>query len=260
MGPREHPGQSSLPDPGALGGTAPPAYRPGRADRAAAEPLRVVEVPGPAAPGSAEPPAPAAPSGTWEARDDFRGPYLQIARTYLVRPLPDGFEIIDQHALHERLTLEGLKRDLARGTLEVQRFLVPELVELARDEVQLLSDHLQELVPVGIELAVFGETTVAVHGLPARLRAPDAAGLVRDVVAVLRDAGRAPRAEEVLERVLHSAACRSSIMAGDALREEEIRALLERAAEFENDQTCAHGRPTRVRFSLADLEKAFHRR
>ena len=177
-----------------------------------------------------------------------------------IRDRPDGFEIIDQHALHERLTLEGLKRDLARGTLEVQRFLVPELVELARDEVQLLSDHLQELVPVGIELAVFGETTVAVHGLPARLRAPDAAGLVRDVVAVLRDAGRAPRAEEVLERVLHSAACRSSIMAGDALREEEIRALLERAAEFENDQTCAHGRPTRVRFSLADLEKAFHRR
>ncbi|HRV82970.1 MAG TPA: MutL protein, partial [Planctomycetota bacterium] len=59
---------------------------------------------------------------------------------------------------------------------------------------------------------------------------------------------------------LHSAACRSSIMAGDVLSESDIQSLLVRASELESDQTCPHSRPTRVRFTLADLEKAFHRR
>jgi DNA mismatch repair protein MutL len=202
----------------------------------------------------------AAGAGSWEAVDDLRGPFLQVARTYLVRALPDGFEIVDQHALHERLTFELLRKDVREGSMEVQRLLVPELVELSRAEVERLAAHLEELRGIGIELALFGDTTVAVQGLPARLRRPDVEGLVRDVVESLARTGRAPSAEDVLEEVLHSAACRSSVMAGDALTDEEIRALLERARESETDQTCPHARPPRVRFRLADLEKAFHRR
>ncbi len=244
------PAQRALPDPGPEERARAPHAAAHERDRAAAEPLRVFEVPGPI---EVEPDA-------WSARDELRGPFLQIARTYIVRPLADGFEIIDQHALHERLTLEGLERDLAAGRVEMQRALVPELVELARDEVRLLEDWFEELAKGGIELAAFGPTTIAVHGLPARLRNPDPAGLVRDLVAWLREQGRAPTPRDVLERALHSAACRSSIMAGDPLTESEMRSLLERAAEHDNDQTCAHGRPTRVRFTLSDLEKAFHRR
>ncbi len=196
----------------------------------------------------------------WTGGDDLRGPFLQVARTYILRAVPDGFEIIDQHALHERLTYELLLRDVRAGTPGVQRLLVPELVELSRAEVEGLADHLRSLRAIGIELELFGATTIAVHGLPARLRAPDVAGLVRDLCELLSRTGRAPRVEEVLEEVLHSAACRSSVMAGDELAEEEIRALLGRARELDSDQTCPHARPTRVRFTLSDLEKAFHRR
>jgi DNA mismatch repair protein MutL len=196
----------------------------------------------------------------WTGGDDLRGPFLQVARTYIVRAVPDGFEIIDQHALHERLTYELLLRDVRAGTPLVQRLLVPELVELSRAEVEGLSEHLPALRAIGIELEVFGVTTIAVHGLPARLRAPEPQGLVRDLCDLLARTGRAPRVEEVLEEVLHSAACRSSVMAGDELAEEEIRALLGRARELDSDQTCPHARPTRVRFTLSDLEKAFHRR
>jgi DNA mismatch repair protein MutL len=71
---------------------------------------------------------------------------------------------------------------------------------------------------------------------------------------------RAPEPERLLEEVLHRAACRSSVMAGDALAPEEIASLLERGAGLESDQTCVHGRPTRVRFTLGDLERAFLRR
>lgn len=196
----------------------------------------------------------------WAPVDDLRGPYLQVAKTYLMRAVPDGFEIIDQHALHERLTFEYLRRDVRENKVEVQRLLVPELVDVSRSDLELLSGHLESLGRIGIELAVFGEGTMAVHGLPARLRHPDPEGVVRDLIEILGRTGKPPEAEDVIEEVLHSAACRSSIMAGDELTESDIQSLLERARELETDQTCPHSRPTRVKFSLADLERAFHRR
>ncbi len=98
------------------------------------------------------------------------------------------------------------------------------------------------------------------HGLPSRLKHPDAEGVIRDLIEILCRDGKLPQAEDVIEEVLHSAACRSSIMAGDQLDDSAITSLLQRCAELESDQTCPHSRPTRVRFSLADLEKAFHRR
>jgi len=203
---------------------------------------------------------PEPPPGALAREDDLRGPFLQIARTYVVRALEDGFEIVDQHALHERLTFEGLLAEALEGRVEVQRFLVPELVEVGPAQAELLEAHAGSLGSLGIQLARFGPATIAVHGLPARLRHPDAEGLVRDVLAVIERTGRSPQARDVLEEVLHRAACRSSVMAGDELSDEEIRSLLARAAALASDQTCPHARPTRVRFTLADLEKAFHRR
>ncbi|MBL6721033.1 MAG: hypothetical protein ISQ08_06445, partial [Planctomycetes bacterium] len=214
-----------------------------------------------AGPGAAGAPAGAAPSpDPWAPTDSLRGPYLQVAKTFIMREVADGFEIIDQHALHERLTYELLLREVQGGTVEVQRLLVPEVVEVSRADLARLEEHAGELGKLGIELAVFGETAVAVSGLPVRLRNPDPEGLVRDLVEVIARTGKPPTAADVLEEVLHRCACRSSVMAGDTLSQEEIQALLERAAALESDQTCPHARPTRVRFTVSDLERAFHRR
>jgi len=202
----------------------------------------------------------AEPGQAWEARDEFAGPFLQVAKTYVVRALPDGFEILDQHALHERVTFERLKADLAKGGIEVQRLLVPELVELSRSEVQSLTAHMAALAKIGFELEPFGPTTVAIQGLPALLRHPRPETLLRDLNAMIERLGTVPTGQELLDEVLHSMACRSSVMAGDVLSDSEIQALLTRASELESDQTCPHGRPTRVRFRLSDLEKAFHRK
>ena len=188
------------------------------------------------------------------------GRVLQVAATYLVRELADGLEIVDQHALHERVTYERLKAELAAGKVEVQRELVPELVELARSEVHVLAEHLPTLERLGIDLAIFGPTTVAVHGLPSLLKRRAGPRLVRELVAALSDGEKLPGPEQLLDHVVHSMACRRSVMAGDELAPEEIESLLEAAARLPHDQTCPHGRPTRVRLSLADLERAFHRR
>jgi len=186
-------------------------------------------------------------------------PLVQVARTYILRALADGFEIVDQHALHERITFEALRAELARGEVEVQRLLVPELVEVDRAQVTLIASRVGELARAGVLIEPFGDTTLAVHGLPARLQRPRPALLVRDVVALLEE-DKALAGEKLLEEVLHRAACRASVMAGDALSADEMRSLLERGRHLESDQTCVHGRPTRVRFALADLERAFHRR
>jgi len=261
--PEDAPGQGVLPNPGPMAGSG----------RRSSEPFEVREVAGDSyvIPSGRPDPTGDCPSGqgaesvtaspsAWAEVDDLRGPFLQVDRTYIVRALPKGFEIIDQHALHERVTYEGLLREVRAGSVEVQQRLVPELIELSRADVALVSGHVEALKQIGVDVAVFGETTIAVHGVPARLRNPDIDGLVRDAVEVIRRTGKTPAAEDVLEELLHSAACRSSIMAGDALTEEEIHTLLARARELETDQTCPHARPTRVKFDLSDLEKAFHRR
>jgi DNA mismatch repair protein MutL len=186
-------------------------------------------------------------------------PLLQVARTYLVREIENGFEVIDQHALHERIQYEDLLARLRAGALESQRLLVPELVEVARSECQLLCGRAGELSRAGIELSALGESTVALHALPARLARPRATAIVRDLVALLCEE-RQIDAERLLEAALQRAACRSSVMSGDELDQEEMQGLLARGAALLSDQTCVHGRPTRVRFALADLERAFDRR
>ncbi len=240
--------ERALPFVGAMA-SAPAMPRESRSG----EPLRVYDIP----------PRPTAGS---EARDvgpvadgSIHGPFLQVAKTYIVRPLGDGFEIVDQHALHERIQFEALVAEMRRGRVETQRLLVPELVELSRAEVAALADHFDGLARIGIELAAFGATTIAVHGLPARLARPRPAWIVRDALAAIEES-RALEPERLLEEVLHRAACRSSVMAGDALSDEEMRSLLERGRHLLSDQTCVHGRPTRVRFVGADLERAFERR
>lgn len=184
---------------------------------------------------------------------------VQVARTYIVRALPDGFEIIDQHALHERITYECLLSEFKAGACERQRLLLPELVELSRDEAVLVAAHAQDLALLGFELEHFGGETVALHSYPARLERPRGPEMVRAIAAALQE-GRALSRERLLEEVLHRAACRASVMAGDVLEPEEMRELLERGRALESDQTCVHGRPTRIRFTLSDLEKAFLRR
>ncbi len=186
-------------------------------------------------------------------------PVLQVHNTYLIRETPEGFEVLDQHALHERVLFEQFKQDYGAGKIAVQGLLVPELVEVSRADVFLIEEKKEELRKLGFDLEAFGEKTLAVRALPARLRRLVPKEMVEEILSVLKQENNTAK-HGFVEELLHRAACRAAVMAGDTLSQEEIASLFQSAANLDSDQTCPHSRPTRVRFSLYDLEKAFHRR
>jgi len=187
------------------------------------------------------------------------GAVLSVANTFLVREVPGGLEIFDQHALHERVNLEELRREIRAGQVVSQPLLVPALVEVSRAEAELLLGNGEVFRSLGVDLEAFGETTVAVRAVPARLTRLQPEALVRDLLQLAASPASATP-DRLQEETLHTMACRAAVRAGDRLDGEALRDLLRRGAVLPQDRTCAHGRPVRVFLSLADLERAFDRR
>ena len=187
------------------------------------------------------------------------GPVLSVANTFLVREVEGGMEILDQHALHERVNLEELRRELQQGAVVAQPLLVPSLVDVGRAELDLLLRRQEVFAKLGVEIEAFGETTIAIRTVPARLTRLVPEKLVRDLLAIAEENKQATP-DRIAEEMLHSMSCRGAVMAGDRLDAEALHGLLERGADLPQDRTCAHGRPVRVFLTLEDLEKAFYRR
>lgn len=187
------------------------------------------------------------------------GRYLQVLDLYLLLESPDGLLVVDQHALHERVVYERLRAAHRQRAVQVQRLLVPTVVELTPSELQWCLEHREGLAAEGLLVDAFGPSAVAVHGMPTALARVDAAKLLRSLVGDAGlDGGRA-LAEQIAER-FHSMACRSAVMRGDRLDDTEIAALLEAAAGLEHPHNCPHGRPTVLTFGAAELERYFRRR
>lgn len=191
--------------------------------------------------------------------DRGKGAFLSVANTFLFRSVVGGVEIIDQHALHERVNLEELRQELRQGQVLTQPLLVPALVDLSRGELDLLLRHQEVFLKLGVDVDAFGENTLAIRGVPARLTRLRPEKLVNDLLEIatsFRDA----TPDRLQEEMLFSMACRGAVMAGDHVDAAALEGLLKRGADLPQDRTCAHGRPVRVFLSLEDLERAFYRR
>ena len=206
-------------------------------------PLREPSQP-PAAPGhSALPPSPA----------------IQLHNSYLVVQSDDGMLIIDQHALHERIVYEDLLARLNRGTLESQRLLLPEVVDVSSTQASLLGQIQPLIAKLGIEVNEFGPGQVAVHSFPSFLEKLEPGAFVRELLERGEQELLDMHEEELLHEVLDMMACKAAVKAGDPLTGPEIEALLARRELVDRSSNCPHGRPTTLRLSLRDLEKQFKR-
>jgi DNA mismatch repair protein MutL len=185
--------------------------------------------------------------------------YCQIHDTYIVEETDEGFLLIDQHALHERILYEELRRRVARAAVPRQRLLVPEIIDLAPADFARIMELKEQLLKMGLEVEPFGERTIAVQAVPHLAGDAGPRELLLDIVREIREtpAGRPGQREEQLMRVI---ACKTAIKAGERLTRSQIEALLEQRARIGPEPVCPHGRPTTVEFDLPHIERQFHRR
>ncbi len=183
----------------------------------------------------------------------------QFHETYILAQNETGFVIVDQHAAHERLVYERLKRARAGGSVPRQPLLIPAVVELEGGALARLLDEAPALAAMGLVIEPFGPGAVAVQEVPAALAGAEITPLVKDLADRIAEWGGAESLAARHDLVLKTFACHHSIRAGRRLRLEEMDALLREMEATPGSGQCNHGRPTYVEMSLADLEHLFGR-
>lgn len=211
----------------------------------------------PAPQGRAEVAVAAAPAAVEHPLGVARG---QVAATYIVAEAEDGLVLVDQHAAHERLVLERMRRAMADGGVAAQALLLPEVVELDETGCDRLETRLEELASMGLELDRFGPRAMLVRAVPAMLGRTDVRGLVTDLADELAAYDEALSLREKLDAVAGTMACHGSVRAGRILSVAEMNALLREMEVTPHSGQCNHGRPTWVKLGHADIEKLFGRK
>ncbi len=184
----------------------------------------------------------------------------QVAKTYIVAESPDGLILVDQHAAHERLVLERMRKAMANGGVASQALLLPEVVELDEPACDRLEARSAELSEFGLDLDRFGPRAMLVRGVPALLGQGDVIGLVTDLADELAAFDEALSLKERLDHVAATMACHGSVRAGRVLSVAEMNALLREMEVTPHSGQCNHGRPTWVKLAHGDIEKLFGRK
>jgi DNA mismatch repair protein MutL len=183
----------------------------------------------------------------------------QVHENYIVAQTEDGLVIVDQHAAHERLVFEAMRKALDNKRLASQVLLIPEIIDLPEEDCDRLMVQAGELDRLGLAIERFGPGAIAVRETPAMLGEVDATALVRDLADEIAEWNTAGGLRSKLEHVAATMACHGSVRSGRRLRPEEMNALLRDMEATPGSGTCNHGRPTYIELKLADIERLFGR-
>jgi DNA mismatch repair protein MutL len=184
---------------------------------------------------------------------------VQMHDAYLLVETADGVLVIDQHALHERILFEQLRRRMQAGAVERQRLLIPEPIDLTPEQSAVILEQKDALSELGLEVEEFGGGTILLSSFPAILTRASPAVIFRSVVDRLMAKSRPPSREALLNDLLASMACRAAVKAGDRLSPDEIYELIAQRELADNTHHCPHGRPTSLLFSRQELDRQFRR-
>ncbi len=249
-------------------GSPPPSFDPApwslapspTGERSSALPFTSAAPSAPRLPDPLPPTGPALPPPAEPARDSHPpSKIIQLYDSYLVVETDEGMLVIDQHALHERILFEQIKRRIQSGPLETQPLLIPEPVELTAEQAARTLEHREALAALGLGVEDFGGGTVVVTSYPALLGRRSPQTILRAVVDHLVSKERAPSREALFNDLMSLMACHAAVRAGERLTPEQMAALVEQRQLADDTHHCPHGRPTALLFSRHDLERQFRR-
>lgn len=183
----------------------------------------------------------------------------QFANTYLIFEGDEGLILLDQHAAHERIILERLKKTMGPQIIS-QSLLMPEIVNLTPGQITLFPGYIDFLREIGLEVEIFGRDAIVVKTIPVILSQIQAREIISDIADQLGEQNQMPSLQEKKEKILASLACRAAIKANSVLSSDEVAALCRDLKETPFNLTCPHGRPITINFSLSEIERMFKRK
>ena len=183
-----------------------------------------------------------------------------LGKLYVLMENAGGLVLVDQHAAHERILFEEMKRRMEQQGVPGQRLLLPLTLEVSPRDGDWLARNLDVLQRAGIGLEPFGAGTFKIDSLPTFLRATEPTQLLRDILDDLRETSAQTSKLRLGEDMIAKTVCRHAVKANDYLREPELVRLIQDLLACELPYCCPHGRPTMIQMSYAELEKKFGRK
>jgi DNA mismatch repair protein MutL len=208
--------------------------------------------------GAFPPEALPAASASLASLTDLR-PLGQLHESFIIAAGRDGLWIIDQHVAHERILFEKVLRQRAAGNVEVQRLLMPLILQLTAEQQIEYARIAGELESMGFETEPFGNRTIAVKAAPAAVGPADLEKVVFEVLEIAEGELRGVSLDDIRRAIAASIACRAAIKINTRLDQVKIEWLLRALAATEFPMSCPHGRPIALQYSMREILKAFHR-
>ena len=183
-----------------------------------------------------------------------------LSKLYVLMENADGLVLVDQHAAHERVLFEELRRRMEQQGVPTQKLLLPQTFDVAPRDADWIEQNLSVLQKMGIGIENFGPDTFKIDSLPSFLDVSDGAQFMRKVIDDLKSASNNASAMRLGEEMIAKTVCRHAVKANDPLRYPEVEKLIRDLLDCDLPYCCPHGRPTMVQISLGELEKKFGRK
>src|SRR6266852_2007443 len=186
-------------------------------------------------------------------------PLGQVSASFIIAVNGEGLWIVDQHVAHERVLFEQHLEARRAGKVEAQRMLMPLVIELSPRQIVIFEKIAEELAANGFEVEPMGPKSVAIQAVPAGVGAPDAEKLLTEILDGLERENAAISIETLQAKIAASTACHAAIKVNTPLEHSKMEWLLDALAKTDCPMSCPHGRPVVLRYSMKEIEKAFHR-
>jgi DNA mismatch repair protein MutL len=183
-----------------------------------------------------------------------------LSKLYVLMENANGLVLVDQHAAHERVLFEELRRRMEQQGVPTQKLLLPQTFDVPPRDADWIEQNLSVLQRMGIGIESFGPDTFKIDSLPSFLDVSDAAQFMRKVIDDLKSASNNASAMRLGEEMIAKSVCRHAVKANDPLRYPEVEKLIRDLLDCDLPYCCPHGRPTMIQISLAELEKKFGRK